>query len=133
MDGMADYFARLTAYEGPQDSIADIMSHDEGGVMMRDSGISISSGDRPDDVLSGAGDVNPADADDFFSQRTPTASFGEESDSDENDDPARPHHRGRVNVANPRTPGGRLVPSRSLEIERPAMPLSMAGVIRRGE
>jgi arrestin-related trafficking adapter 3/6 len=39
---------------------------------------------------------------------------------------------GRVNVANPRTPGaaGRI-PSRSLELERPSLPLtlSMAGAL----
>lgn len=44
---------------------------------------------------------------------------------------------GRVNVPHPRTPGGRLVPSRSLEIQRPAIPmeLTMAGGLleRRGE
>lgn len=44
---------------------------------------------------------------------------------------------GRVNVPHPRTPGGRLVPSRSLEIQRPAMPmtLTMAGGLleRRGD
>ncbi|KAG7290043.1 hypothetical protein NEMBOFW57_000035 [Staphylotrichum longicolle] len=53
------------------------------------------------------------------------------SDSADEDGRARLHRRGRVNVANPRTPGGRLVPSRSLEIERPVVRLDMAGVLRR--
>lgn len=43
---------------------------------------------------------------------------------------------GRVNVPHPRTPGGRLMPSRSLEIQRPPIPdaLHMAGALqqRRG-
>ncbi|KAI0199903.1 hypothetical protein F4808DRAFT_430724 [Astrocystis sublimbata] len=39
---------------------------------------------------------------------------------------------GRVNVPHPRTPGGRLLPSRSLEIQRPTLPdLQMAGALQR--
>ncbi|KAI0873312.1 hypothetical protein GGS24DRAFT_517754 [Hypoxylon argillaceum] len=40
---------------------------------------------------------------------------------------------GRVNVPHPRTPGGRLVPSRSLEIERPPLPdaLHIGGALRQ--
>jgi arrestin-related trafficking adapter 3/6 len=60
----------------------------------------------------------------------------DDSDSAEEEETQRARiaeRGGRVNVANPRTPGGRLVPSRSLEIERPAFNLSMAGVVRRGE
>lgn len=65
------------------------------------------------------------------------AAVGEavEDDSDSADEggPARILERsGRVNVANPRTPGGRLVPSRSLEIERPVLALSLSGIVRRG-
>jgi arrestin-related trafficking adapter 3/6 len=49
----------------------------------------------------------------------------DESDSGE-DGPARIIERsGRVNVANPRTPGGRRGPSRSLEIQRPSLQLSL--------
>ena len=56
------------------------------------------------------------------------------SDSaDDEDGRSRLHRRGRVNVANPRTPGGRLVPSRSLDIERPIVRLDMTGVLRRGQ
>ena len=58
-----------------------------------------------------------------------------DSDSDEVTTPSRLTERtGRVNVANPRTPGGRMVPSRSLDIERPLMPLNIGGALqqRRG-
>ncbi|KAL8349096.1 hypothetical protein RB601_002063 [Gaeumannomyces tritici] len=61
----------------------------------------------------------------------------DDDDEDEELDahtPARLTDRsGRVNVPNPRTPGGRNVPSRSFDIQRPVMHLSMAGVARRGE
>ncbi|ORY68568.1 or S-antigen, C-terminal domain-containing protein [Pseudomassariella vexata] len=62
---------------------------------------------------------------------------GDSDGSDEGEMPSRILERtGRVNVANPRTPGGRLMPSRSLEIERPTVPmtLNMAGALnqRRG-
>ncbi|KAI0378665.1 hypothetical protein F5Y04DRAFT_261311 [Hypomontagnella monticulosa] len=65
----------------------------------------------------------------------------DDADSDSADEdvgtPSRLTERsGRVNVPHPRTPGGRLVPSRSLEIQRPAVPmtLSMGGELseRRG-
>ncbi|KAL1837362.1 hypothetical protein VTJ49DRAFT_3957 [Mycothermus thermophilus] len=59
------------------------------------------------------------------------ASPGQDSDSDSDTGVARPHRRGRVNVPNPRTPGGRLLPSRSLEIERPVVRLDMSGVLMR--
>ncbi|KAL7625926.1 hypothetical protein AAE478_002695 [Parahypoxylon ruwenzoriense] len=56
---------------------------------------------------------------------------GDSDSADEGvDAPSRLTERsGRVNVPHPRTPGGRMVPSRSLEIQRPVMPmtLSMAG------
>ena len=69
--------------------------------------------------------------------RKPCARYQDDDDSSHDssdsadEDPARPHRQGRVNVANPRTPGGRLVPSRSLEIERPVIRLDMTGVTRR--
>lgn len=61
-----------------------------------------------------------------------------DSEDDEDDEeahtPARLTERGgRVNVANPRTPGGRNVPSRSFDIQRPVMNLSMDGVVARGQ
>ncbi|KAI1773593.1 hypothetical protein F4818DRAFT_452613 [Hypoxylon cercidicola] len=75
---------------------------------------------------------------DYFS-RLANYDDGDSDSADEGDaTPNRLTERsGRVNVPHPRTPGGRLVPSRSLEIQRPAMPmtLTMAGglVERRGE
>ena len=62
-----------------------------------------------------------------------TLSSSDSSAEDDSLDPARPHRRGRVNIANPRTPGGRTVPSRSLDIERPVirLDLSLSAVLRR--
>ncbi|KAF7522015.1 hypothetical protein G7054_g12278 [Neopestalotiopsis clavispora] len=63
----------------------------------------------------------------------------DDGDSDSADEelatPSRIMSGGRVNVANPRTPGGRMVPSRSLDLARPSMMnLHMAGALneRRG-
>ncbi len=125
VDGLADYFARLAVYEGP-------------GAASRDGpGL----GDEEDDPLSSnnqtplAGGSAPG-VDPFDRMGTPKPDTvgpteDDSSDSADEEDPARPHRRGRVNVANPRTPGGRLIPSRSLEIERPVVRLDMTGVIRR--
>ncbi|GAW22736.1 hypothetical protein ANO14919_122790 [Xylariales sp. No.14919] len=64
-----------------------------------------------------------------------------DGDSDSGDEDVNMRSRltertGRVNVPHPRTPGGRLVPSRSLEIQRPPIPdtLHIAGALqqRRG-
>lgn len=116
VDGLADYFQRLSHYEDP----APIPEDD-----YLAAGASGSGGDGTDDITPPA---------------RPAGDEGEdtevESDSDSADEqrPARTVSRvGTVNVANPRTPGGRLVPSRSFEIERPAadFALSMAGVVRR--
>lgn len=109
VDGMADYFKRLSHYEDPA---------------------------RGEQQAGAAGGGGPAGA----GEEEEGEDGGDtevESDSDSADErgPARNVSRaGTVNVANPRTPGGRLVPSRSFEIERPAadFALSMAGVIRRG-
>ncbi|KAJ0107681.1 hypothetical protein J7T55_010287 [Diaporthe amygdali] len=118
VDGLADYFQRLSHYEDPTPSRVedDYLA----------AGASSSGGDGTDDITPPA--------------RRPAEDEGEdtevESDSDSGDErrPARTVSRaGTVNVANPRTPGGRLVPSRSFEIERPTgdFALSMAGVVRR--
>ncbi|KAK4639964.1 hypothetical protein QC761_700280 [Podospora bellae-mahoneyi] len=108
VDGMADYFARLAAYDLEQEG----------------------SRRNSDDT------IGPIDVDPFSGARLtprPPHEAGDDDSSDSNDDEvARAHRRGRVNVANPRTPGGRLVPSRSLEIERPTVRLDMTGVVRRG-
>ncbi|KAI3343295.1 hypothetical protein F4824DRAFT_507133 [Ustulina deusta] len=64
-----------------------------------------------------------------------------DGDSDSGDEDVNVRSRltertGRVNVPHPRTPGGRMVPSRSLEIQRPPIPdtLHIAGALqqRRG-
>ncbi len=65
----------------------------------------------------------------------PGTEAGDDSDSGEEHTPTRIMSRtGRVNIANPRTPGGRLVPSRSLDIERPpVVSLRMPTPRRRDE
>ncbi|KAK0752718.1 hypothetical protein B0T18DRAFT_433745 [Schizothecium vesticola] len=105
VDGLADYFTRL-AVPG-----TDTASDEATPTLETD----------PFSTIGVAGRAASLDDD-----------HGDSSDSGD-DDPARPHRRGRVNVANPRTPGGRLVPSRSLEIVRPVMRLDMTGVTRRAE
>jgi hypothetical protein len=127
VDGLADYFARLAVYEGP-------------GHMRSRQGSAVAPNDEDLDPLSSGTEI-PSGGSLTTPENEPFASVGlpgdpaaddYSSDSGE-EDPARPHRRGRVNVANPRTPGGRLVPSRSLEIERPVVRLDMTGVVRRGE
>jgi len=118
VDGLADYFARLADYEDPM-----------GLNRMHDT----SEDSTP--LASGNGQSPFFANTDPFGAVVPTSREGQGDDGDSSDsaddDPARPHRRGRVNVANPRTPGGRLVPSRSLEIERPVIRLDMTGVTRR--
>ena len=128
VDGLADYFARLAVYEGPGQQCAQ----PAGGLSLR----------RIEEGPLGLNSEIPRNSSDVHVDSDPFASLcgavlgnagadDESSDSGE-EDVARPHRRGRVNVVNPRTPGGRLVPSRSLEIERPVIRLDMAGVVRRG-
>lgn len=109
VDGLADYFARLADY-----------NHD-GGRMAGQEEVVVEGAD----YLSAAATVSRAEEEEVDDD--------DDSDSGDEHHPARIHRGGRVNVANPRTPGGRMVPSRSLELERPAMVLSMAGVVRNGE
>lgn len=116
VDGLADYFQRLSHYEEPAQS--DVMEN-----------YFVSGGNGPGhDGTADLGRVH--DDDDGDGEETEV-----ESDSDSASERARTVSRaGTVNVANPRTPGGRLVPSRSFEIERPpaaSFTLSMAGVVRR--
>ncbi|KAI1355573.1 hypothetical protein F5Y01DRAFT_147868 [Xylaria sp. FL0043] len=73
---------------------------------------------------------------DYFAR---LADYDGDSDSGDEDLDTRSRlmeRTGRVNVPHPRTPGGRMVPSRSLEIQRPPVPdtLCMAGALqqRRG-
>lgn len=103
VDGLADYFARLADYEDPEHEHGRAA---EGADYLAASGITAGQGQQEEE---------------------------EDSDSGDEHHPARIHAGGRVNVANPRTPGGRYAPSRSLEIARPVMRLNMAGVVRRGE
>lgn len=136
VDGLADYFARLADYEDP-DHASDVhpavlghanvlgMGNPADSIVLQESPSSDGAETETEggDYLShGMGAAAAADAED------------EDSDSDSGDEhPARIHRGGRVNVANPRTPGGRRFPSRSLDLERPAVHLSLAGVMRRGE
>lgn len=120
VDGMADYFKRLSYFEDPAQAQS-------------------SSQQEPEYFASGAAGPGEAstsaqDDDDDDGEDTETEDV-ESDDSDSDRTPARTVSRaGTVNVANPRTPGGRLLPSRSFEIERPAndFTLNMAGVVRRG-
>ncbi len=59
---------------------------------------------------------------------------GEDSDSGDEHIPTRITSRtGRVNVMHPRTPGGRLGASRSLEIERPVVSVPLSAAVMRGD
>ncbi|KAF4453971.1 putative arrestin-related trafficking adapter C2D10.04 [Fusarium austroafricanum] len=70
---------------------------------------------------------------DYFARLADAGYDGQEdSESDPDDSPPRILNRsGRVNVANPRTPGGRRMPSRSLEISRPTIQLDMSALRAR--
>lgn len=118
VDGLADYFARLANYEDPEAQSGAAMSVAACGNYFTSVAPSSS---QEGEASSPDGDGEDTEVED-------------DSDSAEESQPTRAVSRGgRVNVANPRTPGGRLVPSRSFEMERPAAPfaLSMAGVVRR--
>lgn len=119
VDGLADYFARLADYEDPTGMNR---MHETSG-----ESTPLATGDNPAGFFANVNPFAPA-------AQTPGGNPLDDGDSSDSadEDPARPHRRGRVNVANPRTPGGRLVPSRSLEIERPVIRLYMTNVARRG-
>lgn len=131
VDGLADYFARLADYEDPEHE-HDVHPAAQGyanGLGITDAGVRL-SGESTHAGMAAAGVDYLAGG---GQSEVPTTGEGEEEEeSDSGDDhPARIHHGGRVNVANPRTPGGgRLVPSRSLDLERPIIRLNMAGVVR---
>lgn len=114
VDGLADYFQRLSHYEDPLQG-EDMDNY------------AVSGGNGPGE--DGTAELTHIDDEDDGEDTEV------ESDSDSASERARTVSRaGTVNVANPRTPGGRLVPSRSFEIERPpaaSFTLSMAGVVRR--
>ncbi|KAM0561446.1 hypothetical protein ACHAPJ_003327 [Fusarium lateritium] len=70
---------------------------------------------------------------DYFA-RLADAGFDGQDDSESDPDESPPRildRSGRVNVANPRTPGGRRMPSRSLEISRPTIQLDMNALRNR--
>lgn len=136
VDGMADYFARLADYEDP-DHANDVHPAVQGhatdlGIV--DGAASLDLPGGRDNFDDGA-ETETEDGGDYMSRgRGPDAQVSDDSDTDSGDEhPTRIQRGGRVNVANPRTPGGRLVPSRSFELERPVMRLDMTGVVRRGE
>lgn len=124
VDGMADYFKRLSYFEDPAQA--------QSRPPLPASAEYFASG------AAGPGEASnttssTAHNDDDDGEDTETEDV-ESDDSDSDRRPARTVSRaGTVNVANPRTPGGRLMPSRSFEIERPTneFTLSMAGVVRR--
>ncbi|KAJ4419053.1 hypothetical protein N0V82_005176 [Gnomoniopsis sp. IMI 355080] len=123
VDGMADYFKRLSYFEDPAQAQAQAQAPPPSAEYFASGaagpGVEASSSSSPQ-----AED----DGDDTETEDV------ESDDSDSDRRPARTVSRaGTVNVANPRTPGGRLMPSRSFEIERPAtdFTLNMAGVVRR--
>jgi hypothetical protein len=135
VDGLADYFSRLADYEDldhANDVHPAVLGH------ANDLGIGHHANDvMPQESPGSDGAETETEGGDYLvrGRGSPAnAEVEDDSDSDSGDDhPARIHRGGRVNVANPRTPGGRRFPSRSLDLERPAMQLSLAGVIRRGE
>ena len=130
VDGLADYFARLADYEGPgqqrprQSEELGIRSAEDPDPVSPTSCLPVSG----NVAASESGSLGMAGAGGSHGMDFPV---DDDSSDTETEDPARPHRRGRVNVANPRTPGGRLLPSRSLEIERPIIQLDMTGVLRR--
>jgi len=80
-------------------------------------------------------------ADNRFDTATSTIDDDDDSDNTEEDEDGsfRPRlverHSGRVNVANPRTPGPMRAPSRSLDIQRPSFSLTLPNTLtpsRRG-
>ncbi|KAB5511667.1 hypothetical protein GE09DRAFT_1164076 [Coniochaeta sp. 2T2.1] len=145
VDGLADYFSRLADYEDPANAddvhpavaghatdmgiVAPIaVTPTTDPVLLQESPSTDGAETETEDVGYMTRGRRPSAAD--------TVADGGDDDSDTDsgeDGPARIHRGGRVNIANPRTPGGRRVTSRSLDLERPAMQLSLAGVIRRGE
>lgn len=165
VDGLADYFARLAAYEksmcggathpesesdsttpasGPAVATAPATpSTSTAPTPAKEPPAPLAGGDAPDaDTRDNVrAPPTPGNGPDASLEPKTDAEADAEAEAEADDDamssdsaedgPARPHRRGRVNVANPRTPGGRRVPSRSLDIERPVVRLDMSAVLRR--
>ncbi|KAI1747885.1 hypothetical protein F4782DRAFT_392812 [Xylaria castorea] len=69
---------------------------------------------------------------DYFARLADYDGDSDSGDEDVNIRSRLTERTGRVNVPHPRTPGGRIVPSRSLEIQRPPVPdLHIAGALRQ--
>lgn len=131
VDGLADYFTRLADYEDTDQS-DDVHP----AVLSHANNMGILDNALPQGSPDTDGAETETEDGDYLTRGRASAALAEEEDSDTDsgdDHPARIHRGGRVNVANPRTPGGRRMPSRSLDLERPVMRLSMAGLARRGE
>ncbi|PSR77066.1 hypothetical protein BD289DRAFT_378138 [Coniella lustricola] len=136
VDGLADYFARLSDYEGPpQEELSQATNMVPLPLV---GGTYFTGSNGPSDLnLSLQHPQHEANNDDEDNDDGEDTEVESDSDSGDERVPARAVSRvGTVNVVNPRTPGGRLVPSRSFEIARPntdaAFTLSMSGVVRRG-
>lgn len=133
VDGMADYFKRLSYYEDMSQGQGDEDAEASGSSYFASGANGPVSDDAATTPQAGAASntttASPIDNDD--GEDTEVES---DSDSDGSRRARTVSRTGTVNVPNPRTPGGRLVPSRSFEIERPAanFTLNMAGVVRRG-
>jgi hypothetical protein len=134
VDGLADYFARLADYDDPDhanDVHPAVQGHATGLGLVDGPGDLNLPGGR--DSIDDGAETETEESGDYVSAAR-GAPVSDDSDTDSGDDhPARIQRGGRVHVANPRTPGGGLVPSRSFELERPVMRLDMTGVVRRGE
>lgn len=104
VDGYADYFARYSARHGEEETIP------EDDVAVEEEGHEGEDGedDESDDDDTTLGRVGVGSGRQRLTERT-----------------------GRVNVVNPRTPGGGRVPSRSLEIARSGFVLSEPPIGRR--
>lgn len=140
VDGLADYFARLASYDNEQNEA------DGDGVAMSATTINgvvavpVAGTETLEAELAATGlrvDQPPAPND--GAAREDDADSSSASSDDEGElsmrRPARLTERtGRVNVANPRTPGPSgmpalsIVPSRSFEIERPVVQLNLDAV-----
>jgi hypothetical protein len=75
-------------------------------------------------------------ADYGFDSATAADDDSDSTEEEDNEDTTRPRlverRSGRVNVANPRTPGPIRAPSRSLDLQRPTFELSLASLPNRG-
>jgi len=153
---LADYFARLAVYEGmargEEELPAAAAERSESDIDTNTIGpdIETETMDPAASSVQRSAAAEVVDIDPFSTPSLPLTQFtgvdatraglaGEQgvgadddssaSDSADEDGRVRLHRRGWVNVANRRTPGARLVPSQSLDIERPYVRLDMTAVL----